>query len=580
MSEEIIPQVLADVAARTIFDGFLDYRGNFTAITRRAPQRFESRDWHAAQSDAVERLDLYAAVIDATIRRLNEEVLIDHSRDISVWRAIRIQYEKLISTRHDLELAETFFNSVSRRMFTTIGVNQSLEFLASDFDGVGTPDDPPFCRTYQYQGDMNGLMRQILLDYSHSLPYQDLDEDAGLAAKEIIQHLQAQGLHQTVGRLEILQPVFYRNKGAYIVGRIRAGLQVKPLVIALRHPSSGIQVDAVLLTDDEVSIVFSFTRSYFHVEVENPHKMINFLKTIMPIKRIAELYISIGFNKHGKTELYRELMSQLERTQDRFVTARGEKGMVMVVFTMPSFDMVFKVIRDRFDEPKTTSREAVKNKYRLVFRHDRAGRLVDAQEFEYLTFSIQRFSPELLVELQQTAGENVLIQDDQVVIRHLYTERRMTPLDLFVREGPEDAVKEAVLDYGQSIKDLAATDIFPGDILLKNFGVTRHGRVVFYDYDELIPVTECKFRRFPKAQSMDDEMQSEPWFYVDRNDIFPEEFETFLGLNEPYRSAFVQTHGDLFGIEFWRRMQKIHKNGEIIDIFPYKQSKRFHPEQE
>jgi isocitrate dehydrogenase kinase/phosphatase len=296
----------------------------------------------------------------------------------------------------------------------------------------------------------------------------------------------------------------------------------------------------------------------------------------MPAKRVAEIYISIGYNKHGKTELYRDLLRHLLHSDDRFEIARGEKGMVMVVFTMPSYDVVFKVIRDRFGDPKTSSRLEVMDRYQLVFKHDRAGRLVDAQEFEHLKFDRGRFSDELIRDLLATAGSSVTVGRDYVSIRHLYTERRTIPLDVYVREAGEDLVREAVLDYGQAIKDLAATNIFPGDILLKNFGVTRHGRVVFYDYDELTLLTECKFRRMPQGRDYLDELEAEPWFFVGKNDIFPEEFKTFLGLQRPYREDFYQAHADLFGVGFWKEMQKRHKAGEVIDIFPYRQGKRLH----
>jgi isocitrate dehydrogenase kinase/phosphatase len=296
----------------------------------------------------------------------------------------------------------------------------------------------------------------------------------------------------------------------------------------------------------------------------------------MPLKRIAELYISIGFNKHGKTELYRELIHHLANSTDKFKIARGERGMVMIVFAIDSFDMVFKIIKDRVDPPKTATRQEVMERYDLVFKHDRAGRLVDAQEFEYLSFDKNRFSEELLEQLLAVAPNVVRVDHECVIIKHLYIERRLTPLNLYVKEAGEAAAREAVIDYGKAIKDLAATNIFPGDVLLKNFGVTRHGRVVFYDYDELCLVTDCKFRKMPQARNFDEEFESDAWFYVGPLDIFPDEFRTFLGLLEPLRSAFVEVHEDLFGVEFWHSMQRKHASGEYIHIYPYPENKRLH----
>src|SRR6185503_2509662 len=112
----------------------------------------------------------------------------------------------------------------------------------------------------------------------------------------------------------------------------------------------------------------------------------------------------------------------------------------------------------------------------------------------------------------------------------LYTERRMTPLNLYLREVDSRHAQDAIVDYGEAIKDLARTNIFPGDMLLKNFGVTRHRRVIFYDYDELCLLTTCHFRDLPAARDDLEETGAEPWYYVGPHDIFPEEFLTFLGL--------------------------------------------------
>ncbi|MGQ9490056.1 MAG: bifunctional isocitrate dehydrogenase kinase/phosphatase [Anaerolineae bacterium] len=348
------------------------------------------------------------------------------------------------------------------------------------------------------------------------------------------------------------------------------------MVIALLNGPAGVYADTVLLTEDETSIVFSYTHSYFHVETDCPYLLVDFLKQIMPWKRRAELYIAIGYNKHGKTELYRDLYCHLQTTDDRFQLAPGEKGMVMAVFTMPSFDVVFKVIKDSFPLPKRTTRSDVLSRYQLVFKHDRAGRLVDAQEFEHLAFDRSRFNDETLQELLATCSNTVSLLDDTVDIKHLYTERRITPLNLYLQTASPEAALAAILDYGQAIKDLAATNIFPGDLFIKNFGVTRHGRVVFYDYDELCLLTDCHFRRFPPGHNSYDELgDAQPWFSVAENDVFPEEFSAFLGLEPRLREAFVAAHGNLFDAAWWRQMQARLRAGEMMDLFPYPQGKRF-----
>lgn len=563
---------LARRGAGAILAAFADYERQFRDITRRARGRFERRDWHGMQHDAVERLELYGRVIAGLVAELRA-LLAGAAQDRALWAAMKAAYSRLIPTCQDLELAETFFNSATRRIFATVGVDPVIEFLSSDFDARPPAGSPVFA-TYPRGRALCAVVRDVLESCAFAVPFEDLERDVELVAKAIVRERQATGRLAPIDAVDVVRSVFYRNKGAYLAGRIRAGDDVMPLGLALHNHGGGIFVDAVLMTADEVSIVFSFTRSYFHVEVERPRELIDFLKSIMPRKPVAELYTAIGFNKHGKSELYRDLMRHITRSDDRFEVARGDRGMVMVVFTLPSFDVVFKVIRDRFAYPKTTTRAEVKAKYQLVFKHDRAGRLADVQEFEHLAFARERFAPELLEELAREAAETVAIGERVVEIKHLYTERRMVPLNLFLHQADDAAGRRAVLDYGQAVKDLAATNIFPGDLLLKNFGVTRHGRVIFYDYDELCLVTDCNFRDLPQAADDADEFGSEPWFYVGPNDIFPEEFLTFMGLQGGQREAFLRAHSDLLAPHYWRSVQARHRAGEVMDIIPYTPGRR------
>jgi isocitrate dehydrogenase kinase/phosphatase len=564
--------LLAEHTADAVGRAYESYQREFVAITRRAGFHFEKRDWHGAQRDAVERLDLYARAIGRVVAEASR-LLGERRQDKAIWAGMKAAYSARMAGRLDLELAETFFNSVTRRVFATVGVDPDIEFVNSDFDRPSAAGASVYT-THPRRITTESLIKDVLLHYRFGVPYQDAGLDARLAAGVIeAQRLAAWGA-QPVEAVEMIVPVFYRGKGAYLIGRIRGGDRVMPLVLALHHDDGGIVLDATLVTQDEVSIVFSFTRSYFHVELEQPHAVIQFLSSIMPLKRVAELYIALGYNKHGKTELYRDLRRHLDRSTDQFEIAPGDRGMVMVVFTLPSYDIVFKVIRDRFLPPKSATRQEVMDKYQLVFKHDRAGRLVDAQEFEHLAFARQRFSEALQAELTASAAGSVTVTDSDVDIRHLYIERRMTPLNLYLADADEAAAREAALDYGQAVKDLAATNIFPGDLLLKNFGVTRHGRVIFYDYDELCLLTDCNFRDLPQARDDDEEMSGEPWFYVGESDIFPEEFIQFLGFQGAARESFLQRHGDLLSAVYWRHMQTRHLNGEVVHIFPYRPSRR------
>lgn len=564
---------LAYLAARAIGRAFDRFQRKFASITDRAATRFEQRDAAGMQRDAAERLAVYGQIVDEATGDIHE-LLQERVEDKAIWTGAKAVYSGLITDRDDFELAETFFNSVTRKIFTTVGVDPLVEFVASDFVKPPTQPNEMVYATYDHARSTAGLVEAILTDFRFRALYSDIRRDSREAASIIESALRELGIEGGCDRADVVRSVFFRGGGAYLVGRLQAQGGTMPLVLALRNSDGGVVVDAVLTDEDAVSILFSFTRSYFHVSADRPYELVRFLQTLMPRKRLHELYAAIGYHKHAKTELYRDLLEHLATTDDQFTTAPGTKGLVMVVFTMASHEVVIKVMRDVFGAPKQTTRTRVMDRYRLVFRHDRAGRLIDAQEFEHLRFDHRHFDDVVLDELATECGRSVEVRDDAVIIHHAYVERRVTPLNLYVRDTSPDAAGRAVADYGKAIKDLASTNIFPGDLLLKNFGVTRHGRVVFYDYDELAEVTECRFLDMPTAMHPDDEMAAQPWFGVGELDIFPAEFRSFLGLPPDLRSILETQHGDLFEPGAWRSIQRRLESGEIIEIFPYDEDRR------
>ncbi|NBC18217.1 MAG: bifunctional isocitrate dehydrogenase kinase/phosphatase [Bacteroidetes bacterium] len=570
---------LANLGAQRILDGFRQFDARFNAITRRAPDRYRECDWRGMQQDATERLAIYRMVVDGVEEDIYD-LLGEHVHKKLMWASMKAVYSGLISGLDDWEIAETFFNSITRRIFSTVGVDPQIEFVDTDFGTPPTPSREPVYRTYERRETTRELLRTMLSDYHDPDEFADLERDLALASEAIEEHLRSIGALLTIYRAEVVNNAFYRGNGAYVVGRLFSGSHLIPLAICLVQSPSGIVIDAVLLHEDAVSILFSFARSYFHVAVDRPYDLIRFLKTIIPRKRLGELYIAIGYNKHGKTELYRDLLRHLAYSDDEFRTARGQKGMILNVFTMPNYDLVFKVFRDRFAPPKDMTRTQVEEKYDLVFRHDRVGRLVDTQEFEHLKFDRRHFDDALLEDLRDTTSRAVRIEDEHVVVEHAYVQRRVIPLDIYVQEADAEAAREVAIDYGRAIKDLAVSNIFPGDMLLKNFGVTRHGRVVFYDYDEIMLLTECNFRRMPQAQTYEQALAPEPWFSVGEDDVFPEEFRHFLGFPGDLNDVFVEHHSDLFDPDFWTETQERLRSGEVIHITPYPPHKQLHHEEE
>jgi isocitrate dehydrogenase kinase/phosphatase len=562
---------LAAHCAETALEAFFDYQTRFDAITRRARERFLTRDWAGSFDDAAERLHFYNDVLDGLTSHIRE-LMGARLQERNIWTGIKAVYSSLIARSPAWEVAETFFNSLTRRVFDTAGVDQAIEFVDTDFDAP--PPIAPINITKTYRGQsLSELLHSALTDAFDETCWSNLRDTAKLAAVRIETEHAATSSRP---RLEIISSVFYRGRGAYLVGRVlRDGELPLPIALCLRHEDvRGITLDALLCGEVDLAILFSFTRSYFRVAIECPYRLVRYLQRLMPRKRLIDLYNAIGFHRHGKTEFYRDFIAHLRRSSDRFVVAEGARGMVMSVFTLPSYDVVFKLIKDRFDLPKDSTQEEVRRRYRLVFEHDRAGRLVEAHEFEHLRISADRFDSNLLQDLLRDAQSIVKLEGGDVIVAHAYVERRLRPLNLFFRESEEEAVAAAGRDYGQSLKDLAASNIFPGDLLTKNFGVTRHGRVVFYDYDELCFLKDCNFRKLPEARNPEEEVAAEPWFSVREGDIFPEEFLQFLALPKPALSALLEHHREIFKPDFWRAIQCQICAGEIPEVFPYRAERR------
>ena len=565
--------------ADTVLAGFVEYMASFRKVSRRAGTHFTNREWGAREQDADHRLLMHRSTVLTTVDKVRP--LVDGVADRrGVWRAGRSYYKGRIADRSDFGLAETFFNSVTRRVFTTIGVDNDVElrwFGATTIArGEGRAE---LFTTATRVRDTAAMVREILETAAFDAPWADLGDDARRAAARIDSFLLEEWDSLSADGIDMLRPVFYRNKGAYLVGRLRQQNRVTPIVIPVVHADDGLRVDTVLVTESHASRLFSFTRSHFFVEWSNPSDLVGFLKSLLPMKSLAELYTAVGFPQHGKTSLYRSLYRHLDHSHDKFVRTRGTPGMVMAVFTLVSFNVVFKIIKDRFDPPKNTTRDAVKRRYDLVYNHDRVGRMVEAWEFENLSFDRDRFDPELLDELLETAAESVRVVGDQVVIRHVYSERQVYPLNLYLREMSTEKAVAAAIDWGWAIKDLAAANVFPGDLFTKNFGVTRHANVVFYDYDELMLLEECRFRTIPQTNDPADEMRSQPWFSVEPGDVFPEQFPTFMAfpsdVSSEVRRRFDEVHADLYSAEFWKGVQDRLARKDLPEFYPYSERLRF-----
>lgn len=560
--------------AQTILQGFDAQYGRFLEVTAGAQQRFEQADWPAVQAAMKQRIHLYDHHVGLVVAQL-KCITGPHFYDAAFLIRVKNCYSELLPDYPRAEIAESFFNSVYCRIFKHRDLTADKLYIFSEQPSHPQRNCPrPLARQYPVQGDLMTTLEKVLGDLPMRLPWENAPRDVDYIATALQQRFSAAQLSDAV--IEMATEIFYRNKAAWIIGKIRIGQQVFPLLLPVHlGQKSALFVDACLTDSNDASIVFGFARSYFMVYAPQPGALVEWLREILPAKTTAELYSAIGCQKHAKTECYREHLRFMAQTDESFIVAPGVKGMVMLVFTLPGSDRVFKVIKDRFAPQKEVTEAQVMACYQLVKEHDRVGRMADTQEFEHFILPKKNISPELMAELRREVPAKMEDLGSSIVLRHLYIERRMTPLNLYLEQASDQQLYDVIEEYGNAIKQLAAANIFPGDMLFKNFGVTRHGRVVFYDYDEICYMTEVNFRNIPSPRFPEDELASEPWYSIAENDVFPEEFRYFLCTDPRIRSVLENLHGDIFIPDYWQGLQQRILKGYVEDVYAYKQSQRF-----
>jgi isocitrate dehydrogenase kinase/phosphatase len=563
--------------AEALLEGFNKHYRLFRRISRDARQRFETADWPAVRAAHAERIQYYDDRARETVERLQREFDTD-SLPEGMWQEIKLHYVGLLTDHKQPELAETFFNTVSCKLLHRHYYRNDFIFVRPAVSTEYLEGDPPAYRSYYPLKDgMRTVLRQIIDDFGLRLPFSDLHRDLRYVLRALREKVQGTLRLEANHQIQVLSSMFFRNQRGYIIGKIVNGNNEQPFAIPVVHDPAGggLCLDAILLDAREIAPLFAFNRAYLMVDMEVPSAYVAFLSDLLPGKPKAELYTALGLQKHGKTLFYRDFLHHLKHSTDDFVIAPGIRGLVMIVFTLPSYPYVFKVIRDAIAPSKNIDRQTVKEKYMLVKRHDRVGRMADTLEYTDVAFPRARFTQQLIDELEREAPSLYEEDGDAVIVKHLYIERRMMPLNLYLDVADDAQAADAVRDYGRAIKELASVNIFPGDMLFKNFGVTRGGRVVFYDYDEISYMSEINFRRIPPARTPEDELSAEPWYPVAQNDVFPEEFGPFLLSGDKVRRHFLPQHGDLLSPDYWNAVKERVGRGEIADVFPYPDAARF-----
>ena len=573
--------------AQVLLEGFNRHYHLFSETNRAAKQRFEKADWHGQQRAARERIEFYDRRVQETKQRLQSEFATD-DMPMEAWQQVKLQYIGLLLAHRQPELAETFFNSVTTKILHRSYFHNDFIFvrpaISTSYIEVDEAMGPTTYRVYYPTLDnWRDTWVQLVRDFQLDLPFEDLQRDAADVVAELQRSMGELKL-RTSFQIQVLSSLFFRNKAAYIVARVINGDQQTPIALPLLHTGRGeLIIDTVLQTEDDMELLFSYARAYFLVDMPVPSAYVRFLRELMPRKPRAEIYSTVGLHKQGKNSFYRDLLHHLRYSSDKFRIAPGIKGMVMLVFDLPSFPYVFKLIKDRFPPTKKVTRAQVKAKYLLVKQHDRVGRMADTLEYSKVALPLARFEAELVAEMQEQCASLLEFSADgdqpELILDHAYIERRMMPMNLFLKSASEagnlEGIERATIEYGNAIKDLVAANIFPGDMLWKNFGITRQGKVVFYDYDEIEYITDCNFRHVPPPDESAPTRPDGTWFDVGPKDVFPKTFGPFLLRNAAVRQAFLKHHPELLDPDYWAQHKQRILAGEMPDVFPYEVQRRF-----
>jgi len=563
-------QKVAQRAAYQIMQGFDKSFRWFSRVTSGAQALFEKGDWQGMQSAVRERISIYEqSLADVVAQLFNLEPETRQSLDF--WRQLKEAYLLQLNGHPQSELAETYYNSIVGRIFKHTQINDELLFLQPSMCFIPGQDRDKVVFSFDTQTTVRTLIESLFSRYRFTIPYENWERDVQRLDNALRQRLSREQL-ASVTDVDVLKPIFFRGKAAYIIGRIRMPDKTMPFVVALQtNDSQEIYVDALLTDRHDLSVVFGFARAYFMVDAQYPAEMVAFLHELIPNKKLFELYLSIGFHKHGKTAFYRDYLDHLHSSEDNFELAPGIKGLVMAVFYLPSYGVVFKVIRDKFSESKRITRDHVKKCYKMVKMSDRVGRMADTHEYVNFQLPKARVSEALLEELTSTCQSSITINEDTITINHLYIEKRLTPLNIFLdNEENEEKQRAAIKDLGTCIKQIAMANIFPGDMLHKNFGITKHGRVVFYDYDEICLMHERQFRALPK-----DDPYAMDTLSVGPSDVFPEQFEHFILTKRVWKDMLKEYHSDLFSAEYWKGLQNSIQAGANPHFCPFNPQMRF-----
>ena len=555
-----------ELTAKWILQEFDAYYSESRHIPALAQQAFENRDPGQSLELSRRRLSIYSEVIEALGPKLLQSFP-DLNKNEKLWKKVEKIYLPLIKGRYESDLASAFVNS-ARRM-----VCQG-EWLFVDY-GFIQPAKKPADFSKDIRRDYPGGAKvsaetvwDILKIPGFKIFYQDIQEDAHLIADKVNRDLKLGGRKaDAVKSIQMINAGFFRNRGAYLVGRIQLkDDSFKPFIIALLNDKDGIYADAVLTSRAHAHNIFSSTLANFHVTNARYHELAAFLHTIMPRRSLGLHYSTIGFNHVGKVAVMNEIKDQIFENMEKFEPAVGHPGTVAIAFSSPSSTYTLKVLRDKptaqYKWGKFEGTQSVFNKYNRVHEINRTGSMLDNLIYYNLRFDDDWFDKPLLEELLSQASETVIRHGNTIIFKHLITQAKMIPIPTYIKSATRAKARMAIANLGHCIKNNAAANVFNKDLDARNYGIGDYMKVYLFDYDALEPFTTIKIRT--NQDRFDGEEDVPDWFFEEGEVFLPEEIEVGLRIEDRELSKYFRdVHGDLLTVEYWEGIQQTLKDGYV-----------------
>ena len=540
------------------------FYSSFKTITESAKTAFETREYQASLTISRKRLSLYSDSMFKLGEKL-ADAFSPISRDQALWEVIEEKYRQLVRNRYEGDLALAYIHSVRRSLF--LGEWSPVAYSFDTPSKANTNFSNFLFETFQTELITTDLLINILRVPGFKVQYRELKVDAMLAAQRVKVDLDDRFSTYKIHKIEVIKGEFYRNRGAYIVGRIVLDNQSKvPLVIALLNDEKGIYVDAILTSESATFNIFSTTRANFHVNNDYYHELSEFLHSIIPKRSLGLAYSTIGFNHFGKVAVMEELKEELLSTDGKLDFAIGFKGTVAIGFQSPQSGYNLKVIRNTPTEQYKwgvfEGVPSVLEKYGRVHVINRTGSMLDNIIFYRVKLQKAWFTNALLQELLNDASECVTLQGESLFFRHLIVQSKLIPLPVYLENSSQAESEAAIINLGHCIKNNMAANIFNKDLDARNYGVGKFGGVYLFDYDALEQFTEVKIRT--NQNQFEGEEDIPEWFFEDGVIFLPEEIESGLRIpNRSLRQLFREVHGDLLQVDYYERIQNELRVGKV-----------------